>query len=83
MARNSEIIFPVKKVIGLTSEMAERIRDYRFAHRIVSENEAIRQLIATGLNTAGRPGLPSAAKWRGAVLSEIHNLITEVNGDRD
>ena len=44
--------YPVKKVIGLTAEMAERIRDFRFTHRIDTENEAIRRLIELGLKAA-------------------------------
>ena len=52
MPRYSQTIFPVKKVIALSSEMADRIRDYRFAERIESENEAIRRLIEAGLSAA-------------------------------
>lgn len=54
MPRYTEPIFPVKKVVGLTAEMAERIRDFRFDHRIESENEAIRRLIERGLQAAER-----------------------------
>ena len=49
MPRYTEPVFPVKKVVGLTADLAERIRDYRFRERIDSENEAIRQLIEAGL----------------------------------
>ena len=65
MARYTETVFPVKKVLNLTTEQAERIREYRFAHRIESENEAIRRLIEAGLKTTqvshsggGEPGEP-------------------------
>jgi hypothetical protein len=44
--------YPVKKVIGLTAEMAKRIREFRFDRRIDSENEAIRRLIELGLKAA-------------------------------
>ena len=51
MPRYTAPIFPVKKVVNLTAEQAVRIRDYRFEHRIESENEAIRQLIDAGLKS--------------------------------
>ena len=41
--------YPFKKLVNLTEQQAERIADYRFANRISSENEAIRQLIEYGL----------------------------------
>jgi hypothetical protein len=52
MARYTEQIYPVKKLVPLTSEMAERVSEYRHTQRISSENEAIRQLIAAGLQAA-------------------------------
>lgn len=42
-------IYPVKKLVNFTEEQAKRIADYRFAKRIPSENEAIRQLVEIGL----------------------------------
>ena len=54
MARYTETIFPVKKVVNLTSDQAERIREYRFAQRLESENEAIRRLIEAGLNATAK-----------------------------
>jgi hypothetical protein len=39
----------VKKLIALTPEMAQAIEDFRFTQRINSETEAIRRLIARGL----------------------------------
>jgi hypothetical protein len=57
MARYTETIYPVKKLVPLTAEQAQRIRDYRFAQQIDSENEAIRQLIEAGLSkTPAVPG---------------------------
>lgn len=44
--------YPVKKLVGMTEEMAERISDYRFGNRLSSENEAIRQLLDKGLTAA-------------------------------
>lgn len=43
----------VKKLINLSPEMVEDIREFRFDQRIETESEAIRQLIHTGL--AARP----------------------------
>jgi hypothetical protein len=48
MPRYTSTIYPVKKVVSLTNEQAQRIRDYRFNERIESENEAIRRLIEAG-----------------------------------
>jgi hypothetical protein len=58
MARYTSTIFPVKKVVNLTAEQAKRIRNYRFAQQIDSENEAIRQLIEAGLGKA-KPSPPA------------------------
>ena len=49
MARYTQVIYPVKKLVPLTSEMADAIGEYRHRQRIASENEAIRQLIEAGL----------------------------------
>ena len=45
-------IYPVKKLIGLSEEQAQRIADFRFEKRIGSESEAIRQLIELGLDAS-------------------------------
>ena len=45
-------IYPVKKLIGLSEEQAQRIADFRFEKRIGSESEAIRQLIELGLEVS-------------------------------
>jgi hypothetical protein len=50
MARFTEVIFPIKKLVPLTAELAERVRDFRYERRLSSENEAIRRLIEMGLN---------------------------------
>ena len=57
MARYTEPVYPVKKLVPLTTEMAERVREYRFAQRIESENEAIRRLIEAGLKAGARKGV--------------------------
>jgi hypothetical protein len=36
------VVFLVKKLVNFTEEQAKRIADFRFATRLVSENEAIR-----------------------------------------
>lgn len=51
---SKETAFPVKKLIYLTDEQARMISDYRFEHRLNSENEAVRQLIDLGLDAAKR-----------------------------
>jgi hypothetical protein len=44
--------YPVKKLVGMTEDMALRISDYRFGHRLSSESDAIRDLIEKGLAAA-------------------------------
>jgi hypothetical protein len=39
------VLSPIKKLVPLTVEQAERITDFRCAEHIASENEAIRRLI--------------------------------------
>lgn len=53
MPRDSTI-YPVKKLVNLTEEQAQQIADFRFKQRLASENEAIRQLIALGLEAAAK-----------------------------
>jgi hypothetical protein len=65
MVRYTSTIFPVKKVVNLTAEQAKRIRDYRFAQQIDSENEAIRRLIDAGLGKAPA-GAPSGGSNLGS-----------------
>src|SRR5258708_4488047 len=45
-------LYPVKKLIAITPELAQAIEDYRFAKRLKSEAEAIRQLLERGLRPA-------------------------------
>jgi hypothetical protein len=49
-------IYPIKKLIAITPEMAKAIEDYRFANRLKAEAEAIRQLIETGLSAKKSSG---------------------------
>jgi hypothetical protein len=65
MARYTSTIYPVKKVVNLTAEQAQRIRGYRFAEKIDSENEAIRRLIEAGLK-ARQVDAPSGGSTPGA-----------------
>ena len=50
MARES--LYPVRKLISLSEEQAQRVADYRFDARLKSENEAIRELIDRGLEAS-------------------------------
>jgi len=56
--------------------MAERIRDHRFKHRIASENEAVRQLIAAGLD-ALQTDATFAEDQRGKALRKLRDLVAE------
>lgn len=49
MARYTETVYPVKKLLPLTAELAAAISKFRHDNRISSENEAIRRLIEAGL----------------------------------
>jgi hypothetical protein len=67
MARYTEQIFPVKKLVPLTAEIADRISEYRHTQRISSENEAIRRLIEAGLTVkpgADDSGTPGGSEIR-------------------
>lgn len=44
-----ESLYPVRKLISLSEEQAQRVSDFRFDARLKSENEAIRELIERGL----------------------------------
>lgn len=71
MAKNSK--FPSRKLAYFSDEMAKAIDDFRYENRIPSENEAIRQLIHTGL--AARP-----------ILVEVQKMLVQlrpVGGESD
>ena len=54
-------LYPVKKLIAITAEIAEAINEYRHQQRISSENEAIRRLIEAGLGAIGTRGGPRSS----------------------
>ena len=45
----------VRKIVSMSAELVERIRQYRFGKQVNSEAEAIRTLIEKGLDTEGFP----------------------------
>jgi hypothetical protein len=46
---------PVKKLVAISTEMAETISIYRHQHRFSTETEAIRHLIQKGLEASLDP----------------------------
>ena len=56
----SKAVLTSKKLINLSPEMVEDVKEFRFKNRIETESEAIRQLIHTGL--AARPILVEVQK---------------------
>lgn len=64
-----EPTYPVKKLVNLTEEQAQRISSFRFENRIASENEAIRRLIELGLSAGSRetpksPGFQTEIRYQ-------------------
>ncbi len=53
MASENEI-YPVKKLLRMTPEMAERISKCRYDSRLPSESETIRRLLTVALDTLER-----------------------------
>jgi hypothetical protein len=49
-------------MVSLPAELAQAIEDYRFAHRLKTEAEAIRRLIEAGLRTADPDQEPEAGR---------------------
>jgi hypothetical protein len=41
-----------RKIFSLPAELAEQVEDYRFAHRLKTEAEAIRRLVKLGLEAS-------------------------------
>ena len=60
----TETLYPIKKLIRLTPEQAERIRVFRFGEMIGSELEAIRRLIDLGLDAAEKQSAKRPSKSR-------------------
>ena len=46
---------PIKRLLAFSEDQAKAIADYRFERRLPSEREAVRRLIALGLDAAQRP----------------------------
>ena len=53
-----------RKVVLLPHEMAARIEDFRFGHRIASETEAMRRLLERGLRSVDKEKAASAKGQR-------------------
>jgi len=69
----SKAVLTIKKLINLSPEMVEDVKEFRFKNRIETESEAIRQLIHTGL--AARP-----------ILVEVQKMLVQlrpVGGESD
>ena len=43
----------VRKIVSIPRDLWEQIEDYRFKHRFKTESEAMRTLLAKGLESAG------------------------------
>ena len=43
-----------RKIVSLPPELAEAVEDFRFAQRMKTESDAIRQLIELGLKAAAK-----------------------------
>ena len=53
MANENEM-YPVKKLLRMTDEMAQRISKCRYDSRLPSESETIRRLLTVALDTLDR-----------------------------
>lgn len=83
-----EVKLPIGKRVNIDQKLADRLADYRFARRIGSENQAIRELLELGLEVAekrlerGPAELVSEAK---ALLNEAVRMrlapIFELSGE--
>ena len=56
------VLYPVKKLIAITPEVAKAIEDYRFTNRLKTEAEAIRRLIEAGLSKTPTDAPPSGGE---------------------
>lgn len=59
---NSHHSSTVRKLIALPTMLAADISDFRFTHRIGTETEAMRQLLAAGLKAAAESPTPQVKK---------------------
>ncbi len=46
--------YPYKRLIQLDDAMKAAIRDFRFEHKLMSDAEAIRQLVTAGLEASAK-----------------------------
>jgi hypothetical protein len=53
-----------RKLVSLPPELAERVVDYRFKHRLASETAAIRLLLEKALDAAEREEQQAARKGK-------------------
>ena len=63
------------KLITLPDELAQRVSDYRFAHKIKSEAEAIRSLLDAGLR-AGKH--VDASAFKANVIEGLEELLQQI-----
>jgi metal-responsive CopG/Arc/MetJ family transcriptional regulator len=49
---SDELSVMARKSVSLPSDLWKQVEDYRFAHRLKTESEAIRRLIELGLEAA-------------------------------
>ena len=54
-----------RKLVSFPAPLAKAIEDFRYANRIPSDSEAIRQLVEAGLGAA-KPGAPPASSAPGS-----------------
>jgi hypothetical protein len=55
MAREKKML-PKRTLLSLTPEQKEAVRDFRFANRLNTEQEALRLLLDLGLKAAPKAG---------------------------
>jgi hypothetical protein len=79
MARYTETVYPVKKLVPLSADMAEAISEYRHRERLPSENEAIRRLIEAGLKAGDKIPIrkTSAAPSGGDDMAEKSSVASQ------
>lgn len=73
---SEELTYPVARRIYVTKDMAQQLADYKFARRINSEVEAIRELLAIGLETARQRKAQGAL----ALIEQAMQLLSAAKG---
>ena len=56
--------FTEARLLRITPELVAAVEEYRFANRIKTESEAIRQLLELGLKSASAPADKAARKTK-------------------